>query len=359
MFNLFNFFEYLNFFKNHIILWFLVLFLKISVVFVLFFILDFDFLKFLPIIVPLILSIAFFTLFERKVLAAMQRRRGPNVVGYLGLLQAFADGFKLVGKETIIPSSSNFIIFVLSPIITFMLSLLGWAVIPFDSGIVITDTELGLIVLFTISSLGVYGVIMSGWSSNSKYAFLGALRSSAQMISYEVSMGLLIMPVIVLANSANLTNIVLSQESLYFIIPLFPSGVFFFISILAETNRLPFDLPEAESELVSGYNVEYSSITFALFFLAEYSSIILMCTLYVLLFLGGWLAPFGLTFIPCSIWLGLKVVFFMFCFIWVRATLPRYRYDQLMILGWKIILPVSFAFLMCTIIMQLIFIFYV
>jgi len=245
--------------------------------------------KLLPIILPVILSVAFFTVFERKVLAAMQRRRGPNVVGLYGLLQAFADGLKLLAKETIIPSSVNNIIFLLAPIITFTLSLLGWAIMPFAKNIVISDASLGILIIFAISSLGVYGIIMSGWSSNSKYAFLGGLRSSAQMISYEVSIGLLIMPVLLFSGTANLSGIVQAQENIYFCFPLFPSCFLFFVSILAETNRLPFDLPEAESELVSGFNVEYSSVIFTLFFLAEYSSIILMSALFVLLFFGGWL----------------------------------------------------------------------
>jgi len=321
-------------------------------------IIDSIFLKFLPIILPLILSIAFFTLFERKVLASIQRRRGPNVVGIFGLLQAFADGFKLIAKETIIPSSSNSAIFILAPLLTFALSLLGWSVMPFDNNIVISDVNLGVMVILAISSLNVYGVIMSGWASNSKYAFLGALRSSAQMISYEVSMGLLIMPILLFSGSANLTAIVLAQKHLYFCVPLFPSLILFFICILAETNRLPFDLPEAESELVSGFNVEYSSITFAFFFLAEYSSIILMCSLLVILFLGGWLPPMDLIiikWIPGWVWFSTKVVLVMYCFIWVRATLPRYRFDQLMALGWKWILPLSLVLLLWSIILFITF----
>jgi len=247
-----------------------------------------DYLKFLPIILPVILSIAFLTLYERKVLGAIQRRRGPNVVGLFGFFQAFADGVKLILKETIIPSSSNYIIFILSPILIFTLSLFAWSIIPFDKGVVISDVDLGLLILLAISSLSVYGVIMSGWSSNSKYALLGSLRSSAQMISYEVSIGLLIMPVIALSGTTNLTGIVLSQDKMFNCWPFFPSLILFFICILAETNRLPFDLPEAEGELVAGYNVEYSSMTFALFFLAEYANIILMAILSVCLFWGGW-----------------------------------------------------------------------
>lgn len=319
----------------------LIFFSKISVIICLISI-DNDFFKFLPIILSLILSIAFLTLLERKVLAAMQRRRGPNVIGIYGFLQAFADGVKLILKETIIPSSSNYIIFILSPILIFSLSLYGWGVIPFIKGVVISDLELGLLILLAISSLSVYGVIMSGWSSNSKYALLGALRSSAQMISYEVSIGLLIMPVLALSSSLNLTNIVLAQNELFNCWPFMTSFVLFFICILAETNRLPFDLPEAESELVSGYNVEYSALTFALFFLAEYSYMILMSSLLVILFLGGWLPLINfLFFIPYWAWFFFKLIFILFGFIWVRATLPRYRYDQLMMLGWKVMLPLS------------------
>ncbi len=320
---------------------------------------DLNVLRFLPIILPLILSIAFFTLFERKILAAMQRRRGPNITGIYGLLQAFADGFKLIGKETIIPSSSNYIIFIVAPMLTFTFSIFSWVVIPFDYNIVIVDINLGLLFLFAISSLNIYGIVMSGWASNSKYAFLGAFRSTAQLISYEVSLGLIIMPVLLLTGSANLSNIVMAQENLFFFIPLWPSVILFFVSILAETNRLPFDLPEAESELVSGFNVEYSSLTFAFFFLAEYSSMILMCSLIVILFFGGWLPiiniyPFIL--IPNWFWFSLKIVFFMFSFVWVRGSLPRYRYDQLMTLGWKVILPLSFSLLIYSI--GLIIIFY-
>lgn len=270
------------------------------------------------------------------------------MVGIYGLLQAFADGIKLILKETIIPSSANIIIFIFSPILIFSLSLYGWAIIPFMKNVVIADLELGLLILLAISSLSVYGIIMSGWSSNSKYALLGALRSSAQMISYEVSLGLLIMPVLALSSSLNLTAIVIAQKELFNCWPFFSSFVIFFICILAETNRLPFDLPEAESELVSGYNVEYSALTFALFFLAEYSYMILMSTLLVILFLGGWLPIFNykvFLIIPGWIWFFSKIIFILFGFIWVRATLPRYRYDQLMILGWKVMLPLSLGLL--------------
>ncbi len=318
--------------------------IKIFIIFILISI-DLDFFKFLPIILPLILSIAFLTVLERKVLSSMQRRRGPNVIGIYGFLQAFADGVKLILKETLIPTSANFIIFLLSPILIFSLSLYGWAVIPFNKGIVISDIDLGLLILLAISSLSVYGVIMSGWSSNSKYALLGALRSSAQMISYEVSIGLLIMPVLALSSSLNLTLIVLAQEHMYNCWPFMCSLMLFFICILAETNRLPFDLPEAESELVSGYNVEYSALTFALFFLAEYSYMILMSSLLVILFLGGWIPIFTINIIPGWFWFSIKLIFILFCFVWVRATLPRYRYDQLMSLGWKVMLPLSLGIL--------------
>lgn len=332
-----------------------ILFLKI---FVLLIFISFDntWFKFLPIILPIILSIAFLTLYERKVLAAMQRRRGPSVVGIFGLIQAFADGVKLILKETIIPSSANYIIFLLSPILIFTLSLFGWALIPFFKGIVIVDIDLGVIFILAISSLSVYGVIMSGWSSNSKYALFGSLRSSAQMISYEVSIGLLIMPVIFLSGTTNLSGIIFAQKEMFNCFPFFISFILFFICILAETNRLPFDLPEAESELVSGYNVEYAALTFAFFFLAEYSYIILMSTLLVILFLGGWL-PINnlLIFIPGYFWFFSKVIFIIFSFIWVRATLPRYRYDQLMWLGWKVMLPLSLGVLFINILLIIIF----
>lgn len=320
---------------------------------------DCDWFKFLPIILPVILSIAFLTVYERKVLSAMQRRRGPNVIGLFGFLQAFADGVKLILKETIIPSSSNYIIFLLAPILIFTLSLFGWALIPFSNNVVIVDIDLGVIMVLAISSLSVYGVIMSGWASNSKYALFGALRSSAQMISYEVSIGLLIMPVILLSNTTNLSGIVFAQKEMYNCIPFFISFILFFICILAETNRLPFDLPEAESELVSGYNVEYSALTFAFFFLAEYSYIILMSSLLVILFLGGWLPLFNgviFTIIPGFIWFFIKLIFILFSFIWVRATLPRYRYDQLMSLGWKVMLPLSLGCLFFNIFLLLLFI---
>jgi len=300
----------------------------------------------LIIIIPLLIAVAYFTLAERKVIASMQRRRGPNVVGVWGLLQPLADGLKLLVKETILPSNSNVILFVIAPILTFLISLLGWGVIPYAETVVLSDLNVGILYTFAVSSLGVYGIILSGWSSNSKYAFLGALRSAAQMISYEVSIGLIIISVLLCAGSLNLSKIVLAQESIWYIIPLFPVAMMFFISALAETNRAPFDLPEAEAELVAGYNVEYSAMGFALFFLGEYANILMMCALNTILFLGGWLSPFDFfpfTLIPQSLWFGLKVAFVGFIFIWVRASYPRYRYDQLMRLGWKVFLPLSLA----------------
>jgi NADH-quinone oxidoreductase subunit H len=307
--------------------------------------------KILTIVLPLLISVAYFTLAERKIMGAIQRRKGPNVVGYLGLLQPLADGLKLFVKETILPSNANTILFIAAPILTFLLSLLGWAVIPFGNGIVLSDINLGVLYLFAISSLAVYGIIISGWASNSKYAFLGALRSAAQMVSYEVSIGLILLSVVLCAGSLNLTEIVNAQESIWYIVPLFPMGVMFFISALAETNRHPFDLPEAEAELVSGYNVEYSAFGFALFFLGEYANMLLMSSLTTILFLGGWLPPFDwkiLQIIPGPIWFSLKVSFFVILFIWVRAAFPRYRYDQLMHLGWKVFLPLSIGWLVLT-----------
>lgn len=303
-------------------------------------------LEILIIIVPLLVAVAYFTLAERKVIASMQRRRGPNVVGIWGLLQPLADGLKLLVKETILPSNSNVILFVIAPILTFLISLLGWAVIPYAETVVLSDLNVGILYTFAVSSLGVYGIILSGWSSNSKYAFLGALRSAAQMVSYEVSIGLIIISVLLCAGSLNLSKIVLAQESIWYIIPLFPVAMMFFISALAETNRAPFDLPEAEAELVAGYNVEYSAMGFALFFLGEYANILMMCALNTILFLGGWLSPFDFfpfILVPQSLWFGLKVAFVGFIFIWVRASYPRYRYDQLMRLGWKVFLPLSLA----------------
>ena len=305
----------------------------------------------LLIIVPLLLAIAYLTLVERKVIAAMQLRVGPNVVGWFGLLQPFADGLKLLHKETIIPTRANPLIFLMAPLITFGLSLSAWAVIPFSPDWVVANINVGVLYLFAISSLGVYGIIIAGWASNSKYAFLGALRSAAQMVSYEVSIGLVIIAVLLSAGSMNLTSIVESQKGLWYVIPHLPMAVIFIISALAETNRAPFDLPEAEAELVSGYNVEYSSMTFALFFLGEYANMILMSAMGTILFLGGWLPPLEMapfTWIPGIIWFFLKISFLLFIFLWVRATFPRYRYDQLMRLGWKVFLPFSLVWVMIT-----------
>lgn len=307
--------------------------------------------KILLLVVPLILGIAYLTLAERKVIAAMQLRRGPNVVGPFGLLQPIADGLKLLHKETIIPKASNPLLFLLAPVLTFSLSLAAWAVIPLDLGLVLADINVGILYLFAISSLGVYGIIIAGWASNSKYAFLGALRSAAQMISYEVSMGLVIIAVLLCVGSLNLTKIVQAQENLWFAIPHFPMLIVFFISILAETNRTPFDLAEAEAELVAGYHVEYSSLAFALFFLGEYANMILLSGMATILFLGGWLPPLSIvpfTWIPGIVWFALKVCFILFIFLWVRATLPRYRYDQLMRLGWKVFLPFSLVWVVLT-----------
>ena len=303
--------------------------------------------KIMMIVVPLLIGVAYLTYVERKVIAAIQLRRGPNVVGPYGLLQPIADGLKLFFKETIIPSSANKAVFMIAPMLTFVLALVAWAVIPVGDGLVIANINVGILYLFAISSLGVYGILMAGWASNSKYAFLGAIRSAAQMVSYEVSMGFIIITVLLIAGSLNLSDIVRAQqETMWFVIPLFPMAVIFFISTLAETNRHPFDLPEAEAELVSGYNVEYSAMTFALFFLGEYANMILMTGMTTILFLGGWLPPFDIApfnWIPGPIWFALKMAFLLFIFLWVRATFPRYRYDQLMRLGWKVFLPISLA----------------
>lgn len=305
----------------------------------------FSLINILSLVVPLLISVAYFTLAERKIMGSIQRRRGPNVIGYMGLLQPLADGLKLFVKETILPTNANLSLFVLAPVITFSLSLISWAVIPFGEGQVISDLHLGLLYSLAISSLGVYGVLISGWSSNSKYAFLGGLRSAAQMVSYEIPMGFILVIVVLCVGSANLSEIVISQTEVWLVFPLLPLSVMFFICCLAETNRHPFDLPEAEAELVSGYNVEYSAMGFALFFLGEYSNMLFMSSLTVILFLGGWLPFFGLSFIPGSIWFGIKICFFVVMFIWIRAILPRYRYDQLMSLGWKCFLPLSLGFL--------------
>lgn len=306
-------------------------------------------LKILSIIVPLLIAVAYFTVAERKIMGIIQRRKGPNVIGYLGLLQALADGLKLFVKETTLPSNSNIIIFLLAPVLCFVLSLMGWVAIPFSDQIVISDINLGIIYLFAVSSLNVYSILLAGWSSNSKYAYLGALRSTAQMISYELSLGFIILNVIICAGSLNLSSIIYMQQKIWFIIPLLPMFIIFYIVMLAETNRHPFDLPEAEAELVSGYNVEYSAMTFALFFLGEYANMLLMSSLSAILFLGGWLPIFNfLNFLPGSFWFSLKVVIGVIFFIVTRATLPRYRYDQLMSLGWKCFLPLSIGYLLFT-----------
>lgn len=311
----------------------------------------FTVLKSLCLIVPLLISVAYFTLAERKIISAIQRRKGPNVVGYQGLLQPLADGLKLFVKESIFPSNANKFLFVLAPLLTFLLSLLGWAVIPLGEELVIADINLGILYLFVISSLAVYGIILSGWASNSKYAFLGALRSAAQMVSYEISIGFVLVSVILSVGSFNLTAIIEAQRSVWYCFPHFPMFILFFISCLAETNRHPFDLPEAESELVSGYNVEYSAMGFALFFLGEYANMLLMSGLTVILFLGGWLSPFSFfpfSLIPTPFWFGVKLSIFVVLFIAMRACLPRFRYDQLMSLGWKIFLPLSLGWLLLT-----------
>ena len=313
-------------------------------------------LKVVAIIVPLLVAIAYLTYAERKVMAAMQMRRGPNVVGPLGLLQPIADGIKLLGKETIIPSGADMALFLGAPVLTFFLALSAWAVIPFGPGMVLADINVGILYLFAISSLGVYGIIVAGWSSNSKYSFLGALRSAAQMVSYEVSIGLVIITVLLYVGSLNLSKIVEAQSHGWFVFSiLFPMFIVFFISALAETNRHPFDLPEGESELVGGFNTEYSSMSFALFFLGEYGNMILLSATTTILFLGGWLAPFNIEpifGIPDAlwgfIWFALKICFCLFVFLWTRATLPRYRYDQLMRIGWKVFLPLSLAWVVLT-----------
>lgn len=304
----------------------------------------------LGLLVPLLIGVAMLTYMERKIIAAMQLRRGPNVVGPFGLLQPFADGLKLLHKEIILPEKADRVLFFLAPAVTFTLALAAWAVIPLSARWVLADLNVGLLYLFAVSSLGVYGIIIGGWSSCSRYAFLGALRASAQMISYEVSIGLILVSVVILAGSLNLREIVLVQEQQgWFIIPLFPLFIIYLISALAETNRAPFDLPESETELVAGYNVEYSSMPFALFFLGEYANMILMAALATLLFLGGWLAPVEfLSFIPGPVWFLLKIFCVLFIFIWVRAALPRFRYDQLMRLGWKVFLPFSLVWVCVT-----------
>ncbi len=304
----------------------------------------------LLVVVPLLVCIAYLTLAERKVIAAAHRRRGPNVVGPFGLLQPFADGLKLLAKEIVIPSRANRVVFVLAPVVTFTLSLAAWAVIPVSEQLVLANINVGVLYLFAISSLAIYGIIMAGWASNSKYPFLGALRSAAQMVSYEVSIGFVIVTVVLCAGSLNLTEIVRAQERIWYVVPLLPMAVVFFISALAETNRAPFDLPEDEAALVAGYATEYSSMLFVMFFLGEYASMILMSAMGTILFLGGWLPVPGTEVLPVPgiVWFALKTAFLLFVFLWVRATLPRYRYDQLMRIGWKVFLPLTLAWVVVT-----------
>jgi NADH-quinone oxidoreductase subunit H len=305
----------------------------------------------LAIVVPLLLVVAYYTYAERKVLAYSQLRKGPNVVGPFGLFQPIADGLKMLVKETVIPSGANRVVFIAAPMVTLTLALVAWAVIPFDYGVVVSNINVGILYLFAISSLSVYGIIMAGWASNSRYAFLGALRSAAQMVSYEVSIGFVLVTVLLCAGSLNLTEIVLAQRTVWYVIPLLPMAVIFFISGLAETNRAPFDLPEGESELVAGYFVEYSSMTFLLFFMGEYANMVLVGAMTAILFLGGWLPPLSIapfTWIPGPVWFILKTALMMFVILWVRATFPRFRYDQLMRLGWKVFLPFSLFWLVLT-----------
>jgi NADH-quinone oxidoreductase subunit H len=306
-------------------------------------------LKIICVILPLLIAVAFFTGMERKLMGSVQRRRGPNVVGFVGLLQPFADGLKLFVKEIILPSNSNQIIFLAAPALAFLLSLTSWAVIPFSSQACIADIELGVLYLLSISSLNIYGILLSGWSSNSKYAYLGALRSAAQMISYEISLGFIILTTCICAGSLNFSKIIFAQQNIWFVMPLLPAYIMFNISILAETNRHPFDLPEAEAELVSGYNVEYSAMTFALFFLGEYANMILMSAVSTILFLGGWQSfEIILSVIPEHIVFSLKIMICVIFFVVTRATLPRYRYDQLMSIGWKNFLPLTVGYLVFT-----------
>ncbi len=306
------------------------------------------FLEALALLVPLLIAVAYMTYAERKIMAAIQLRKGPNVVGPFGLFQPFADAIKMVTKETIIPAGANRILFLLAPMITFTLAMIAWAVIPVNDGWAIANINVGVLYLFAISSLGVYGIIIAGWASNSKYAFLGALRSAAQMVSYEVSMGFVIVTVLLCVGSLNLTEIVRAQEKIWFAIPLFPMFIIFFISALAETNRSPFDLPEGESEIVAGFFVEYSSMSFGLFFLGEYANMFLISGMTTILFLGGWHGPFNILPVLGPLWFIAKVSFLMFVFVWARATFPRYRYDQLMRLGWKVFLPFSLFWLVLT-----------
>ena len=307
--------------------------------------------KILFLLVPVLVSVAMVVWLDRRVWAFVQKRQGPNVVGPFGLLQSLADALKYIFKEIIIPSSSNKVIFILAPIVTMTLALIAWAVIPFSKTQVLADINVGILYLFAVSSIGVYGMIMGGWASNSKYPFLGAIRSAAQMVSYEVSIGIIIINVLLCVGSLNLNDIVLAQQNLWFIIPLFPMFVIFFISALAETNRPPFDLPEAEAELVAGYQTEYSGMMYAMFWLGEYANILLMCAIGSILFLGGWLSPIELypfNLIPGAVWLILKILILFILFALVKATVPRYRYDQLMKLGWKVFLPLSLTWLVLT-----------
>ncbi len=307
--------------------------------------------KILFLLIPVLVSVAMIVWLDRRVWAFVQKRRGPNVVGPFGLLQSLADALKYIFKEIIIPASANKVIFILAPIVTMTLALVSWAVIPFSEDYVLADINVGILYLFAISSLGVYGIIMGGWASNSKYPFLGAIRSAAQMVSYEVSIGVIIINVLLCVGSLNLTDIVLAQQNLWFIIPLFPMFVIFFISALAETNRPPFDLPEAEAELVAGYQTEYSGMMYAMFWLGEYANILLMCSMGSILFLGGWLSPidfYPFTLVPAPIWLIFKILLLFILFSLVKAIVPRYRYDQLMKLGWKIFLPLSLTWVVIT-----------
>ena len=307
--------------------------------------------KILFLLVPVLVSVAMIVWLDRRVWAFVQKRQGPNVVGPFGLLQSLADALKYLFKEIIIPSSSNKVIFILAPIVTMTLALIAWAVIPFSATQVLADINVGVLYLFAVSSLGVYGIIMGGWASNSKYPFLGAIRSAAQMVSYEVSIGVIIINVLLCVGSLNLNDIVIAQKNLWFVIPLFPMFVIFFISALAETNRPPFDLPEAEAELVAGYQTEYSGMMYAMFWLGEYANILLMCAMGAILFLGGWLSPIDLypfTLVPGAIWLILKILLLFILFALVKAIVPRYRYDQLMRLGWKVFLPLSLIWVVLT-----------
>ena len=307
--------------------------------------------KILFLLVPVLVSVAMIVWLDRRVWAFVQKRQGPNVVGPFGLLQSLADALKYIFKEIIIPSSSNKVIFILAPIVTMTLALISWAVIPFSATQVLADINVGILYLFAVSSLGVYGIIMGGWASNSKYPFLGAIRSAAQMVSYEVSIGVIIINVLLCVGSLNLNDIVEAQQNMWFVIPLFPMFVIFFISALAETNRPPFDLPEAEAELVAGYQTEYSGMMYAMFWLGEYANILLMCAMGAILFLGGWMSPIDIypfTLVPGAIWLILKILFLFILFALVKAIVPRYRYDQLMRLGWKVFLPLSLTWVVLT-----------